>query len=336
MSTEKDYDPLDQPVSTVPVDQSAGIEDWPSSGTGSAPDEFLASSASSSVPEARLLFQSFTAEPPISLPRRIPNLGDLLLLVLFAALGFMVAGILSRAALHLHFFGISNEEKASADIHYILTSMTALYLTIVGASALVFPFLWHKGLLAGLEWNLATAWRLRWKLVSASCLCFVLALIDEMVLPGPSHAPIDKLFQSPVQAWLLFAYGVSLAPFFEEMIFRGFLLPALSTAFDWTVEQFTGNQPPAADEDGDTRWSISAMVTASVLTSIPFALMHAEQTGWSLGPFLLLVSVSLILCCARLATRSLAASVFVHATYNFLLFSVMMLGTSGFRHFDKL
>jgi hypothetical protein len=50
----------------------------------------------------------------------------------------------------------------------------------------------------------------------------------------------------------------------------------------------------------------------------------------------LLVCVSLVLCWARLSTRSLAASVLVHASYNFLLFSLMLLGTGGFKHLDKM
>ena len=78
------------------------------------------------------------------------------------------------------------------------------------------------------------------------------------------------------------------------------------------------------------------MLIASILTSIPFAWMHAEQTAHALGPFLLLVSVSLVLCAARLASRSLAASVLVHASYNFLLFTLMLLGTGGFQHLDKM
>jgi hypothetical protein len=78
------------------------------------------------------------------------------------------------------------------------------------------------------------------------------------------------------------------------------------------------------------------MVFGSIATSVPFALMHAEQTAWSLGPFLLLVCVSLVLCWARLATRSLAASVIVHASYNFLLFTLMLLGTQGFRHLGNM
>jgi membrane protease YdiL (CAAX protease family) len=46
--------------------------------------------------------------------------------------------------------------------------------------------------------------------------------------------------------------------------------------------------------------------------------------------------VSLIICWVRLATRSLAASMVVHACYNFLLFSIMLLGTGGFKHLEKM
>jgi membrane protease YdiL (CAAX protease family) len=78
------------------------------------------------------------------------------------------------------------------------------------------------------------------------------------------------------------------------------------------------------------------MAVGSVLTSIPFALLHVDQQGHALGPFLLLILVSLILCMVRLKTRSLAASTLVHACYNFILFSVEFIATGGFRHFDKM
>jgi hypothetical protein len=64
--------------------------------------------------------------------------------------------------------------------------------------------------------------------------------------------------------------------------------------------------------------------------------MHGEQTSYSIGPFLLLVCVSLVLCWIRLAMRSLAACVLVHSTYNLLLFGFMFLGTGGFRHLDRM
>jgi uncharacterized protein len=81
---------------------------------------------------------------------------------------------------------------------------------------------------------------------------------------------------------------------------------------------------------------MTAMILGAICTSIPFAGMHAEQTGYSIGPFVLLVAVSLVLCWARLRTRSLAASMLVHASYNALLFSIMLAGTGGFKHLDKM
>jgi membrane protease YdiL (CAAX protease family) len=286
-------------------------------------------------PDPGLLFQSWS-QPEIIPPTRIPHLGHLCLLAILALFGLLGTSLLTWSALHFHLFGISTIQKAITNIHYALGSQVALYLLTFGACLLIFPLVWRKGFFAGLQWNAAAALHLRWRLFGAACLCFGLAMIDQLVLPGPSNAPIDKLFQTRNAAWLLFAFGVTFAPFFEEIIFRGFLLPALATACDWTVERHTHNRPRPLDENGNPQWSISAMVVASVLTSVPFALMHAEQTARALGPFLLLVTVSLVLCWVRLSARSLAASVLVHASYNLLLFSLMLLGTGGFRHLDKL
>jgi len=43
-----------------------------------------------------------------------------------------------------------------------------------------------------------------------------------------------------------------------------------------------------------------------------------------------------VLCWARLSTRSLAASMVVHASYNLLLFSLMLVGTRGFTQLEKM
>src|ERR1035441_9802270 len=66
------------------------------------------------------------------------------------------------------------------------------------------------------------------------------------MLPSPAKAPIDEMFRSPGAAWLMLVFGVTLAPFFEEILFRGFLLSTLATAWDWAIEQGTGKAPPPA------------------------------------------------------------------------------------------
>jgi membrane protease YdiL (CAAX protease family) len=282
------------------------------------------------------LFHSFAEDVALPPAPRIPHLGHVLILIGLACVGLLGSSLLVRSALYFHLFGISSTQKALTEVHYTVGSMAILYLIAFGGAILVFPVLWHKSLFAGLQWNAPAALRHFRLLLGAACICFVLAMVDEVVLPGPNNAPIDKLFDTRAAAWLLFAFGVTFAPFFEEIIFRGFLLPALCTAFDWSVEKAVGIPVPPLDQNDHPQWSIGAMVFASIATSVPFALMHAEQTAWSLGPFLLLVCVSLVLCWARLATRSLAASVLVHSAYNFLLFSLMLLGTGGFKHLDKM
>jgi membrane protease YdiL (CAAX protease family) len=285
--------------------------------------------------ETTELFQSWS-QPEIPAPTRIPHFGHLCLLVTFAAFGFACAAVLLLIVLHFQFFGVTNEAKAAGEIHYMLGSEATIYLVTLGLGFIVFPLFWDKSFLAGIHWRGAVALKLRWPLLATAVGCLLLATLDEILLPGPTNAPIDEVFRTPGAAWLMFGFGVTLAPLFEEICFRGFLLPALATACDWISERFTGQRPRPLDENGHPQWSISAMILASIATSLPFALMHAEQTGRSLGPFLLLAVISLILCAVRFKTRSLAASTLVHAFYNFLLFSIMMFGTEGFRHLENM
>ncbi len=350
----------------------------------------------------------------LSSPERIPNFGHLILLLVLVGFGALLAGILSQIALHRHLFGVTSLQEAVTDVHYALGSEAILYLASLAACLIVFPLIWQKGFFSGIQWNFMTAWRLRWRLVAAAFACFVLALLNTVIVPGPSKTPIEKIFRTPGAAWLLFAFGVTFAPFFEETFFRGFLLPAFCTCYDWIAEHiarpadlrtdlggrvhwpasaqiaaaivtaipFAGlcafprshdiphiavrvlivlawlagiglawllighpwNRRPAVhaistavvDSNQHPVWSAPAMILISLYTSLAFALMHGEQTAYSLGPFVLLVGVSLVLSAVRLGTRSLAASTLVHASYNFMLFFIMAVSTHGFRHMDKL
>ncbi|HEV2132969.1 MAG TPA: CPBP family intramembrane glutamic endopeptidase [Terracidiphilus sp.] len=279
--------------------------------------------------------------PPVPLapiPRepRIPHLGHVVLFGLLAFFGALCAGGLTALALHQHWFGVFTVNQAKLDIHYTLGSEAILYLITFGACLLIFPLVWRRSFMDGLHWNGAAALQRYRVLFAAALICFLLALLSELVMPGPSNAPIDKMFRVPGAAWFLFAFGITFAPFFEEMMFRGFLLPAFCTACDWIAEKFQHREPPPSYSDGHPRWSFGAMVFGSVLASFPFALMHVPQQGYSLGPFLLLLVVSLVLCWARLSTRSLAASVTVHATYNLMIFLLTMITTEGFRNLHKM
>jgi len=304
--------------------------------------EFPGTSSPPADPASQGYFTGYPQAPPFSYaplpppPSRIPHFGNVLLLAVLAGFGLIATGVVMAIAIHQHLFGIANTQKAMSDIHYILGSEALLYLFTFAAALGIFPLLWHKNLFAGMQWNGGTALRLRWRLISAAVVCFLLAVLSGVFMQSPTNTPIEKIFRAPGAAWVLFAFGVTFAPFFEETFFRGFLLPSLCTAYDWFGEKVQGKPMRPLGEHGHPQWSFAAMVFGSIVTSIPFAGMHAEQTGYALGPFLLLVGVSLVLCSVRLFTRSLASSVLVHACYNFLLFSLMLVGTGGFKHFGKI
>ena len=276
----------------------------------------------------------FTYRPPP--PERIPHIGHLVILGLLALCSWFVASLIDLIGVHYRLFGVTSLQQAATEIHFTLGTEAILYVLTLFAAVLVFPLIWGKSFLSGVQWNAhAAAQRFGW-LLGAAAACFSLALLSSLIMPGPKDAPIDKMFRAPGAAWVLFAFGVTFAPFFEELAFRGFLLPSLCTSIDWAAEKTSGKPRLPLDPCDHPTWSFPAILLASLITSILFAFLHADQTGYSIGPFLLLICVSMVLCGARLLLRSLAASILVHACYNFMLFSLMFFGTSGFRHLDNM
>jgi Na+-translocating ferredoxin:NAD+ oxidoreductase RnfD subunit len=83
-------------------------------------------------------------------------------------------------------------------------------------------------------------------------------------------------------------------------------------------------------------WSWPAIVFATIITSIGFALLHGAQLAHSFAPLAVLFAVSVVLCATRLRFHSLAASTLVHSMYNATIFVMLFIGTDGFRHLDKL
>jgi len=201
------------------------------------------------------LFQSWS-QPEAVAPTRIPHLGHLCLLTALGVFGVVCAAVLIQVALHFHLFGVATSDQAKSEIHYLLGSQAVLYFATLALSIFVFPLFWNKSFFAGIQWRGATALRLRWRLLATALGCFALAGLDATLLPGPSNAPIDEIFRSPGAAWLMFGFGVTLAPLCEEIFFRGFLLPSLATAWDWAIERSTGKPARPLDANGHPQWSL--------------------------------------------------------------------------------
>ncbi|HEY2860687.1 MAG TPA: CPBP family intramembrane glutamic endopeptidase [Terracidiphilus sp.] len=273
--------------------------------------------------------------PPPPRPRRIPNFGDLAMLGLLLAGGFICTIVFIFVAIYLHLFGVARIEDAMHSMGYAIGTMLVWYAIAFTPALFIFPAFWHRKLADGLQWNAAVP-RRRWPwLMAAGASCLLLAVGAKALLHFPEHSPLEGLLSTPQAIWIMFAFAITLAPLCEETLFRGFMLPALCTAFDWTGEKITHRPAPALLAGNHPRWSLPAMIFSSAITSAIFAVFHMSQNGKAIGPLALIFTVSLVLCAVRLATRSLAASTLTHATYNCTLFVVQAIGSHGFTHLHR-
>lgn len=120
------------------------------------------------------------------------------------------------------------------------------------------------------------------------------------LFPSPADLPIEKLLKQPHAAFFFAALGIVVAPFVEEVIFRGFIYPV--------VERWVG--PHGA-----------IVATAALFTGV-----HISQL-WGSWPAIALISlVGLTLSIVRARTDSLFPSFVVHLAYNTTITILFIIG----------
>jgi len=239
------------------------------------------------------------------------DLLDVLLVALMAVVAFFVFGSIGVGIFmythHLHGPGTRAMEDALAkNVFFNVSTQFVTYLVIVGFMVFLVWTRHRMSLSRAIQWNLPG----RRLVVNALMIGTALAVVSdigEVVLHRwiPDSLPITEYFKDRPSALLLAAFGILVAPLMEELLFRGFLYPALARS--------TGS-------------FISIVVTASA-----FTLLHGAQLGYSWAPLLLIFIVGMALTVTRVVTRSVATGVIVHMTYNFVLLLQTYIVTHGFR-----
>ena len=305
--------------------------------------------------------------------RKIPHLGHALgFAVLAGVILFVLEATFFGVASGMHLFPHKSLAALTREPRLILPAMALSYITTLLASLLFFPLLWHRTFGEGIHWNFKVARRLALRLIAGGLLLGVTVQALSKYLPMPKSLPMDEFFRTRVDVWMVTIFGVLLAPMFEEIAFRGFILPAFAYAFDWmnrtwrpsALKQahalrldFAAYEQPLPEHDGsfvETQTtpredsiandlvapapppSRAALLYSSILTSVLFALLHADQLAHAFAPLAVLFCVSMALTTVRILTDSVAASALVHASYNLSVFLALFIGTDGYRHLDKI
>lgn len=288
---------------------------------------------SMSIPPEFLFTPEVPSEPPPPPPpRRIPNFGHTVLFFTVAIMVLLLTSVSVFAlAMGLHVMGTETPEQLLREPRLLIPSMAVAYLIAGAIVWAIFTYLWQRTFLRGLHWNFAAV-RRRWAplLAGGIGLSLVVQFLSNY-LPVPKTLPIDDFFRNSADVWMVALFGTFVAPVFEELAFRGFLLPSLASAWDWLQ-----GQREDAGPDRDPHWSVAALAASCAITSMAFALVHADQLAHAWAPLAVLFAVSLVLCAVRLWMQSLAASTMIHAIYNGTIFTILFFVTGGFRHLDKI
>lgn len=290
--------------------------------------------------------------------RTVPHLGDALFFSLVAAFFiFATEAGFFWVAMSRHLLAHESAAEMAKEPKLVLPAMALSYLLTLLVAWLFFPLLWQRSFAQGISFHSGIAIRLRWRLIPAGMALGLVVQWMQNFLPMPKTVPMDDFFKTLGDVWMVTIFGTLLAPLFEEIAFRGMLLPAIANAWDWVGsmgsdadEAAPGGQmidfdPSEVQFSPDFPGSAAiaaaqpiggGLIFSAVLTSLLFALLHADQLAHSFAPLGLLFCVSLALTFVRIKTGSVAASALVHASYNFVVFLAMFIATGGYRHLDKL
>jgi membrane protease YdiL (CAAX protease family) len=283
-----------------------------------------------------LFFPNAEGTPPPEPPVRIPHLGHAALFLAIAGLFLLLIQLLLLGLTHPPIAPtIAGKAATSAISPKLLVGSEALsYIATLALSWFLFPLLWKRPFPTGIQANPDAARRNAFRLIPIGLVLSIAVQAISSLATLPKNIPMDDFFRTASDVWLITAFGTLLAPLFEEILFRGFLLPAFAIAYDWLSLPRT----PAAHEAwrSTNRLTRASLVVSAVLTSILFAALHGQQTGFAWPVLILLFCVSLVLSYVRLRLRSVMASTLIHVSYNATIFLAAFIATDGYRHLDKL
>lgn len=182
--------------------------------------------------------------------------------------------------------------------YLILPVQVALYLFVYLIFQALFTLRYQRSALPSLGW-VPSNFRLSWAVGGGIVLAFVVAALASLLKTPKVESPIESLMKSPVLLTCFGVMAITLAPFFEELFFRGFLQPLLTRTF--------GN------------WK------GIILTGVLFGSLHAPeyQFAWQYAVAVSIVGVAL--GWVRLRGQSIIPATVMHGAYNSVFVAALLI-----------
>ena len=251
-----------------------------------------------------LIESSIQSEPLVSAPPPFPVWSgwDVLFLFCFTAFSVMMLAAGGEAAkhfVHARFPSARFLVQPPNEGIYLFLFQALLDLLILLFIYFTITLKYNVRFFKSLKWQPRSAIRVS-RYIPVGIVLALAVLGTSTLFPNPQESPIEKLIKVPLTAFLFATLGVFVAPFVEEVIFRGFLYPV--------VERRLGK------------------IGALVITALLFSGVHVSQLWGSWPAIILITVVGFTLSSVRAHTDALLPSFIIHLSYNSTICLLFLIG----------
>lgn len=202
---------------------------------------------------------------------------DVFLLIAAILPSWFIAVLLVRAS------GVASKGAQTLILQSAVIALLLAMLYLLVARRYNQPF-WRS---MGWSRPVRGAW---WCLAGGPVLAIAVAALGVIIRAPELPDPVKELVTGRVSLVFVVLFASVLGPIYEELFFRGFLLPLLVKSFG-----------PAA---------------GILLTTAPFALLHGAQYQWAWQQVTLVGIAGAVFGLVRYRTGSTAASTILHGAFN--------------------
>lgn len=186
---------------------------------------------------------------------------------------------------------------AAAALLSVWASNSVLYLLLLGAIAMLFRTRYDAPFWPSLGWTVPRQGALAC-LLAGPLVAMTVGGLGALLRTPLKEMPLEKLIHGPFAIYFFGLFSVILGPVFEELVFRGFLMPVAVRSF--------GVWP------------------GIIIAALPFALLHGPEYAWTWQYVLLIGFAGSVFGAVRHYLRSTLASALMHSTYNLTFFVALL------------
>ena len=251
--------------------------------------------------------------PPVEpAPKPLPEqwrLRDLIIFILFIPVALVAANLIvfvGYAVLAPHLHWTTPILKLQANAVFLLALQLIFYLFLLAYIYFLVTLYYKASFLSTLKWKSLSAHNTLRYLLGGAALSLIVMIVPPL-LPQRKSFPLEKMFDSPTSAYAIAAFAVLIAPFMEELLFRGLLFSFF-------------------EKHGGLKFAIGS-------TALLFAGLHIPEYWGAWNNVAMILIVGLTFSIVRGLTGSLTPSFVLHLAYNGTLMFLLFLQT---QHFHRM